>query len=401
MRLTLFRYLLVELLVPFFVSLLVLTLVLLLAKTMQYMRLFFASGAVLVDFGKLLLYSLPYFLAFTMSMATLLSVLLAFARLSHDNEITAMKAAGISFYQMIPPVATLVGCAWLVSFGLTLFVLPGGQSALERHLLEMAQSRVQLGLKERVFNDQIDGLVFFINSISPDGTQLKEVFISDERSPETKSSIVADEGIVINDPSSKRLTLRLFRGNILRVRDDMRRAQTIHFQNYDFHVDLDSLTSGGETFRKGPSEMSLTELREAMATAEPGSKVKIKLSWEWHQRFSLPFACIVLGFVAAPLGVQTRTGSRFSGVVIGLFLFLLYYIFLSAAQAFRKDVAYPPAIGLWVPNVVFGILAITLWIKTAREQSFKPIALARRLAAQITSRLTSRHRPNRFKNNKG
>ena len=150
MRRTLFRYLLLEQLVPLFVSLFVLTVVLFLGKSMRYTKLLFASGSGLADLGKLLFYSTPYFLAFTIPMATLLAVLLAFTRLAHDNEITAMKAAGISFYQMIPPVAIVTGCAWVISLGLSLFVLPSGNSALERVLLELAQSRIQLGLKERI-----------------------------------------------------------------------------------------------------------------------------------------------------------------------------------------------------------------------------------------------------------
>ena len=182
MRRTLLRYLLTEQMAPFFVSLLVLTLVLFLGKTMRYTQLLFASGSGFTDLGRLLLYSLPYFFAFTIPLATLLAVLLAFARLSYDNEITAMKAAGISFYQMMPSVAIVASCAWLVTLTLTLFVLPGGNSSFKRVLVEMAQSRAQLGLKERVFNNQFDGLVFFINRISPDGRRLHQVFISDDGS---------------------------------------------------------------------------------------------------------------------------------------------------------------------------------------------------------------------------
>ena len=391
MRRTLLRYLLVEQVVPFFVSLFGLTLVLFLGKSMRYTKLLFAGGSGLVDLGKLLVYSLPYFLAFTIPMATLLAVLLSFARLAHDNEMTAMKAAGISFYQMITPVAIVAGCAWLLTLGLSLFVLPSGNSALKRTLVEMAQSRAQLGLKERVFNNQFDGLVFFVNSSSPDGTRLQEVFISDERFPQTRNTIIAEEGLLLNDPDNKRITFRLFRGNILRVGDKMTSAQTIHFQSYDFHVDLQSLAFGGKKFIKGAKQLDFLELREALAEAEPGSNKHYELLLEWHRRFSLPFACIVLGFIAAPLSVQSGPGSRLSGVVLGLFLFLLYYILFSAAKALGEDGTYPPVVGMWLPNVIFGVLAVVLWIKTARESPFKPVAFCQQLADSVRSRLKARH----------
>ena len=390
MKRILLRYLLVEQAVPFFVSLLVLTLVLFLGKIMRYTQLLFASESGLADLGMLLLYSLPYFLVFTIPMATLLAVLLAFARLAHDNEITAMKTAGISFYQTIPPVVLMTSFAWLTTLGLSSFVLPHSNSGFQSVLLEMARSRGQLGLKERIFNDQFDGLVFFINTISPDGRHLREVFIADERSPETKSTIVAEEGFLVHDPSGKRITLRLLRGQILRVGDEMESLQTIRFQDYDFNLDLDSFAFSEKDFRKRERHLSFTELRQALTSTKLDKKKRNKLLFEWHRRLSIPFACIVLGFIAAPLSVQSRTGSRLSGVVLGLVLFLLYYLFVSAAKALGKDGPYPPAIGLWLPNVIFGVLAVILWIKTARESPFKPILLVQRSAELVASWLKAR-----------
>ena len=390
MRRTLLRYLLVEETIPFFVSLLVLTLVLFLGKTIRYTKLLFITGSGLVDFAKLLVCLVPYLLAFTIPMATLMAILLAFARLANDNELTAMKAAGISLYQTIPPVALLAGFAWLVTLALSNFVLPHANSAFQRTVLEMARSRGQLILKERVFNDQFAGLVFFINSISPDGKHLRKVFISDNRSPETKSSIIAEEGFVIYSDDGNRMILRLLRGTIFRVGVEMQSLQTIRFHNYDFHVDLDSLALTDKEFHKSERHLTFSELRQAMAAARSGSKEYSRLSYEFHRRLSLPFACIVLGFLAAPLSVQSRTGSRFSGVVVGILLFLFYYVFVSGAKALGEEGSYPPAVGLWLPNVIFSILAIVLWIKTARESPFKPIVAVQGFVGAITARVKSR-----------
>ena len=390
MRRTLFRYFLVEEAIPFLVSLLVLTLVLFLGKTMRYTKLLFITGSGLAEFGKLLLYLIPYLLAFTIPMATLMAILLAFARLAHDNELTAMKAAGISFYQTVPPVALLTGLAWLVTLALSNFVLPNANSAFKRAVLEMARSRGQLILKERIFNDQFAGLVFFINNISPDGNHLRKVFISDSRSPETHSSIIAEEGFVIHSPSSNRMTLRLLRGRIFRVAAERQSLQTIRFQNYDFNLNWDSFALDDKEFRKAERHLGFTELRQELAAAIVGSKEHNRLSYEFHRRLSLPFACIVLGFLAAPLSVQSRTGSRLSGVVHGILLFLLYYVFVSAAKALGEGGSYPPAIGLWLPNVIFSTLAVVLWIKTARESPFKPIVVVRRIVGLATSRIKLR-----------
>ena len=165
----------------------------------------------------------------------------------------------------------------------------------------------------------------------------------------------------------------------------MQSLQTINFQNYDFNLDLDSFAFGGKEFRKVERHYSFTELRQALAATKPGSKEHNRVSFEFHRRLSLPFACIVLGFLAAPLSVQSRTGSRLSGVIIGLLLFLLYYVFVSAAKGLGEEGTYPPAVGLWLPNVIFGVLAVVIWIKTARESPFKIVLVVQRFAGLVTS----------------
>jgi lipopolysaccharide export system permease protein len=386
---TLLRYVLVEQTIPFLASLLVLTLVLFSAKIMSHLHLIFTSGSSFTDLGKMLIYLTPYFFVYTLPMATLLGVLIAFARLSHDNEITAMKSAGIGFYQMILPVSLVAVSTWVMSLALTHFVLPGGNTAFKKVLLDMARSTAQLTLKERLFNDQIAGMVFLINRISPDGRHLYDIFISDERDPQKKSTIMAEEGFLLYNPGHEGYNLRLLRGTILTLADETRSAQTIKFEKYDFNVDLSSIF-GRKEFRKKERHLTFTELRQALASTKPRSIKHNKLLLEWYRRFSLPFACIVLAFVAAPLGVQAGTSSRLTGVVLGLFLFLFYYALVSTAKALGENGLFPPAVGMWLPNLLLGIVAVIMWVQTARESPFRPVLMVKQLAASVTSRFSSR-----------
>jgi lipopolysaccharide export system permease protein len=75
---------------------------------------------------------------------------------------------------------------------------------------------------------------------------------------------------------------------------------------------------------------------------------------------------------------------------MGLVLFLLYYVCMSAGSALGEDGTLSPAISMWVPTVVFGILAIIMWVKTARESTLKVITLSRLLVDSVISRLRVR-----------
>ena len=77
-------------------------------------------------------------------------------------------------------------------------------------------------------------------------------------------------------------------------------------------------------------------------------------------------------------------------MVLGLLMFLLYYVFVSAAKALGEGGAFPPAVGLWLPNVIFSALAIVLWIKTTRESPFKPIVVVQRFVSLLTARIKLR-----------
>ena len=388
MRRILLRYLVVEQGIPLLVSLMVVTVVLFLGRSVRYTRLLFASPSALQDLGKLFLYSLPYLLAFAIPMATLLGVLLAFTRLASDNEITAVKAAGLSLYQLVPAVAIVTVSASLIALALSLLVLPRANDALKVFLADMARSRIRVGLKERVFNDQFTGLVFFVNRIAPEGGNLHEVFISDERDPRFRNTIIAEEAVVSNTLGRKELDLRLLRGMIVRVDSERRTTQTIRFQDYDFSLDLVFRQAGA--IRKAEAQMRLPELEQALQGAKLGSPEYHYLSTEWHKRFALPFACLVLGFIAAPLSLQTGAAGRLAGVVLGLLLFLLYYVLFTGAETLAEGGLWPPAAAIWLPNGLFGLLAAVLWVYTAREKPLPVIAQGRQVVVAILARMRDR-----------
>ncbi len=88
-----------------------------------------------------------------------------------------------------------------------------------------------------------------------------------------------------------------------------------------------------------------------------------------HQKFSFPVACLALGLLALPLGLQSRSAKRSFGLILGLLLALVYYLMLSAGTVFGKAGRIPPAIGMWVPNAIMGAAGIYLLMSAAREKS--------------------------------
>ena len=209
------RYLLFEMLSPYVVSLGVFTFVLLMAKIMELTDLVVSRGVGLDVVGRLLMYTMPYFLVFTIPMATLLGVLIAFLRLSSDNEVVALKAAGVSLAKLLPPVAALALFSWMVTSVLALWALPWGNHRFENLIYQVASHQAELALKEGSFIDTFPNLVIYIDKL-PGGGVLKDVFIVDQRDPQKAEHHRGQAGQVLPGPGGK-VILRLYDGGIYAV----------------------------------------------------------------------------------------------------------------------------------------------------------------------------------------
>jgi len=367
---------------PYFVSLGVFTFVLLMAKIMELTDLVVSRGVGLDVVGRLLMYTMPYFLVFTIPMATLLGVLIAFLRLSSDNEIVALKAAGVSLARLLPPVAALALFSWAACSALALWALPWGNNNFENLVYKVASSQAELALKEGAFIDTFPHLVIYIDKL-PGGGVLKDVFIVDQRDPEKQHTIVAKRGKFFPAKGGK-LILRLYEGGIHAVSPDKRSAQTAGFDTYDVTLDAGAFVAQKRK-EKHEKEMYVTELLAELRKAQPDSKRYYLVDMELQKKFSLPFACLVMALIGLPLGIHSRSG-RSWGVAVALVVFLSYYLLLSAAWSFGESGFYPPAVGMWVPNIVFGLLGLLMFRQELKEA---PIPLLDKLdhLPQILGRL--------------
>jgi lipopolysaccharide export system permease protein len=114
--------------------------------------------------------------------------------------------------------------------------------------------------------------------------------------------------------------------------------------------------------------MSVAELQRFIRGSQKKDARYYAALIELHERFSIPFACFALGLLAVPLGLQPMAGRRAFGLVLGLLFFTLYYLMLIVGWSFGESGVYPPALGMWMPNLVLGGVGLILLVKTARER---------------------------------
>ncbi|MBW1868316.1 MAG: LPS export ABC transporter permease LptF [Deltaproteobacteria bacterium] len=371
------RYIFREMIPPFFLNLLVLTFLLLMTKILELTNLIISQGVGLSTVILMLVYSMPYFLIFVIPMSAMLAILLAFLRLSSDNEIIALKASGVSIYRLLPPVFIFCLISSLATAFVSIHGLPWGTLSFKRLAFEVGRSHADIALKERTFIDSFKGVILYVNKIDTKDRTLNDVFVVDKQEPKRVSTIVARRGKLLSDPEKFLWLLRLYDGSIGQVSRERRSVHTLDFKTYDFALDLGHTISAQSGGTKDETEMSLSELRQSLREAEEKDVQYFLTLLEYHKKFSIPFACFVLGLVAVPLGIQFKTAKRSSGIVLGLFFFLLYYVLLAAGWSLGETGNYPPVVGMWVPNLVLGAIGLYLMFMTARERPVRAILVSR------------------------
>ena len=364
------RYIFAELIPPFVISLCFFTFVFLMAEMLKITDLVVNYGVGVWIIAKILFFSTPYFLTYVIPMATMMAVLLTMLRMSGDNEIVALKSGGISLYRLLRPIVIFCILAAMLAFLMGVYATPIGRLAIKKLTFQVFSSNLDIGLKERTFNDSFNDVMLYVNKIDVKTRSLIDVFIEDKRDKQVVTTVIAPRGKLLSEPDSLVFHLRLTDGMINQVQMDDHSVNSVSFDVYNVRLDLKKAATAASP-RKGRREMNLAELREFIQTAPRKDGEYFKTAMEYYMKFSIPVACLALGILAVPLGTNSRRGGRSSGLVVGLLFFLLYYVLLSIGTVFGEKGAYPPIIGMWVPNIVMGSLGLILLVRAANERPLK------------------------------
>ena len=379
MKKTLYTYIFKEIPPPFLIGMVTFTFMLLMGRFLKLAEMVVEKGVPLTDVLWMIAYLLPSFWLFTIPMALLLAILLAFGRLSGDSEVTAMKSCGISLYGLLPPPLLFSIFAGLACLWVTVYAVPWGNSSFKKLMLDVAQSSAGVVVKEKVFNNAFPGMVIYAESMDPKGESMTGVIIHDERDPEHASTIFAASGALFSDTRTRSIEFHLKDGSIHRSADASG-YRMVDFEEYKLRVALTKTDAAPAKV----SEMTLSELQQPAPGTEPKKVLAMQL--EFHSRLALPFSCFVFTLLAMPLGIQNRRSGKASGFSLSIGVILLYYVALSAFQALGEKRLLLPFLASWGPNLLFLALACYLFKQTASEEPLPLASLYPRVVSWLAAR---------------
>jgi lipopolysaccharide export system permease protein len=338
----------------------------LLSKVLKLVELMVNYGVGPFIILKFILFIMPSFLIYIIPMSFLVSVLIVYNRLSSDNEITAMKASGLSIVRISMPVAFIAFLAYIISSFFTLYAFPLGNLSSKRLLYDVAKTKASLGLKEMIFNDVFDGLILYANRIKAETGEMDGIFISDRRDEKSSYVIAAKAGILSSDPQSMKLILNLSNGTIHRAEENGL-YKIIAFNTYNLNLRSKENNTEDTDASKTNYELTVDQLQNRITDMKKAGHNPAQYIVDLHTRFALPASIFVFGLFGIPLGIQRVRTTRFTSFTVGMVIALFYYMLSTVMESLGKKGVINPLLAVWGADILFGTVGAIIFYKANKD----------------------------------
>ena len=359
------------------IALVVLTFISFSREFHRFAQMIITSGTSFRTFVEVILIILANVLYFTLPISLLIGTISCFSRLSSDSEVIALKACGISVFQLLRPIFVVSTIMFGLTFILTTNLAPSANNYFRSLQYEVAISQLTTEIRPRVFIDKFRDFIFYVEDLDSDTSSWKGIFLVDNSNENEPKIYLAQSGRIFVVPERQALQLHLERGLIYAVKMREPSSDSVtRFGSLDIPLTNLNITSPSQIPKRN-REKSMTELSAEIngQTYRAGSDEDNNVKVEYYRRWALPFACFVLGLIGVPLGLSSRRGGRSSGFVISLFVVFSYYaIFASAWKVGTLYDLFPVRVGIWFANAIFLVFGLALlWFANRDYHHFRKI----------------------------
>ncbi|HLJ84700.1 MAG TPA: LptF/LptG family permease [Candidatus Eremiobacteraceae bacterium] len=352
------RYLVAEMLGPFFIALAVITPLLLINQFFLAADYVINKGAPTLLVMRYLVLQLPALFYLAFPFATLCAVLLGFGRLAGDNEVTAMRTSGISVHRIALPCYVLGLVLSIASFGINESLAPYA----DRHAEDTFRQIMYHSTQPIIEPDQ------FIRT--PDGQHMIYVGSIDSGTGVMHNVVIETIGTSPNPDSMQAETGKQVDGNIVlqdgiytKYGADGFVASQSKFKTMQFPLGDPSVLYDGafSPFAENSNQLR-NEIKNLKASGEDTRNQEMILA----QKYAMPIACLISILIALPLSTMFGRYGRGVGALIAVAAVILYYAAMAIGGALGKNGAVPVFVGSWLPNAIMAGVGVTLLFRDRR-----------------------------------
>jgi lipopolysaccharide export system permease protein len=376
---TLHTYLTRQVLASLLMTVMVFTFVLLLGNALKEILPLLLSGqvkfGVVAELAGLLV---PFVWVFALPMGMLTATLLVFGRFSADQELTAVRASGISLVSLISPILLLGLALCGVCALVNMEIGPRCRVAYNNLRYDLGAQLVGAYLPEGRMIKDFPGYIFFVGkNRNPD---LEDVIVFNIKDEQT---VRAPRGKLEVDKEHQQINLYLYDGKFVVPGENLNPMGT--FESFALTIKLQADKRGPD--RPELSDMTFSQLfqelhererliawplskrlsrEQLQATKERWERLRSDLTtpviFQIHRQVAFSFACFGFTLIGIPLGIRVHRRETNIGIAVALVLVAVYYSFIVAGQALDRRPELGPHLLVWAPNFLFQTVgAVLLW----------------------------------------
>ena len=341
------RSIFLQLIFPFILASGILTFILSMETVYRLIYLIVERGVSVFSVGLLLLYRLPQFLSVTLPLAIVIASVVLMVRLSTDNEIYAMNAIGISYWQIGRPFFLFGIVTTILALSITLWLQPAGYAAFEEEKMRVLKTQTTKTIQPLVLNYDFPDKVLHVQD-KGENEDLSGVFITDRELTADSMVTLADRGRINVREGERDLVLSLEDGRI-HLQGSAKNYRTIAFEKFHYIFrPLQIVPEKKDGHIWGVSTSALWR------NSSQSSQIELFL------RLTTPWACVAFAVAMVPLGLVNPRRGRSGAFLRGLILVVFYYLLWMGAKEMTQNLNYQPHV-LWLPPLLiwfFGLYSL-------------------------------------------
>lgn len=326
---------------------------------------------------------IPWLWVYSLPMGMLTATLLVFGRFSADNELTAVRASGISLVALVSPVLLLSVAMCALSALVNMEIAPRCRMAYKDLRFKVGAEITAAQLPEGRYIKDFPGYIFYIGKNNKGALEDVTVLVMPDKTNVT-TTIFAPRGELRINETNKQLRLRLFNAQSITLQGDspilvdlgvvesdaidmntrQKSSGKPDISNMTFSELRAELRDMQRRFGQAPStNLSRAAAKEMMikirkARDDSTSPIRVQI----HRQLASSFACFGFTLLGIPLGIRVHRRETNVGFFIALLLVMIYYGLLLVGMGLDTRPEFAPHLIVWVPNFLFqAVGAVLLW----------------------------------------
>jgi lipopolysaccharide export system permease protein len=296
-----------------------------------------------------------YFVNILFPIFLFLSIIWFTSKLANNTEIIAILSSGISFQRFLRPY--IIGAVTVSVFSLLMgfFLVPSASEGFNnfRYMYLMGNGRNEIRETNDVYRQINDSEFIYVSNFNQEA-KTGYNFVLEKFNKEKMISKITASSIQWN-PSTKDYTLYNYnKRTVGELNDEIKSASTI---NMKFKFDLDDLTPVvymAET-------LNLTDLNKFIEKERKrgSSNINTYLVVK-YRKYSIPVSAFILTIIAVAVSSMKRRGGMGINLAIGIAIAFVYVFLDKIFGTLASKSSFSPLIAVWLPNLIFGVLAVYL-----------------------------------------